>query len=71
MATKPVVNINNAYIEGNLLYGYPENYPEEHCYYPGAVTNTKLIHTSPIVRKEEDYVETERTIYFVKSWRTL
>lgn len=66
--TKPVVNINNAFIENNRLYGITENYPKEHGVYEGCVSNTTLVQTSPIVHKEEDYVETERTIYFVKSW---
>jgi len=69
---KPVVKIHDAFIirgiDREVLRGFPEGYPEEHCGYPGCVTNTKMIQTSTIVSKEDHVVETERTIYAVQSW---
>lgn len=71
---KPVIQIRNAsFIDYPLtyqraLYGIVEDYPEEHMYYPGCVTNGRYITTSAVVNVDGDIVETKRSIYKVLSW---
>ena len=81
-ASKPHVDIYDAYIDRHLrfarlggewehtrhLYGKTYDYPVDHMDFPGCVTPGKEIVTSPIIRHDGDLVETERTIYHVKSW---
>ena len=73
--TKPIVDISDCYIYKNyagqdILTGVPINYPSDHCYYPGAVSNTKRVDTSPVVHRMGDWVETQRTKYRVANWLT-
>lgn len=73
--TKPIVNIYDCYIYKNwtghdILTGIPTNYPSDHCYMPGAVSNTKRVDTSPVIRRIGDLVETQRTKYKVANWLT-
>jgi NADH:ubiquinone oxidoreductase subunit C len=70
---KPVVNIKDCSIVhcfgGDLiLTGIPLDYPEEHQFYSGAVKNNRKIYTSAIVSREDNTVETLRTIYKVQNW---
>jgi hypothetical protein len=71
---KPVVKISQAFIirgiDNEYLFGQPENYPESHQGFPGCVREG-TIRTSPIVSKEDNVIETERTIYAVQSWETI
>lgn len=67
---KPVVDIEQAFVFGGSLWGYPKNYPQEHVH-PEAehgISGVKLIRTSTIVSIQHDLVETLRTIYNVLSW---
>lgn len=72
---KPTVQIRDAFISpgfgGNtVLMGYPVDYPADHMYYTGCVSNNKEITTSAIVARPDDStVETKRTIYKVLNWR--
>lgn len=50
------------------LWGTVLDYPDEHQCYEGAVTNSKPVITSPVVKVCGQYVETQRTIYFVQNW---
>lgn len=73
--TKPIVNISDCYIYKNwagqdILTGIPSDYPEAHCYRPGAVTNTKRVYTSPVLHRIDNLVETKRTVYKVSNWLT-
>lgn len=73
---KPVVQIKNAFIVfkdeaceiPNFLVGFPLDYPEEHMESPGDISGKKFIRTSSIVRRGENFVETERTLYKVLNW---
>ena len=69
MKTKPTVHIKNASIINNRLTGIVVDYPEDHHYYPGCVTNGQEVITSAIVSSDgENQIETQRTIYIVDSW---
>lgn len=46
----------------------PEDYPSEHMGEAGCITNGNRIFTTCIVSKDGYTVETERTVYRVKSW---
>lgn len=66
---KPTVNISNAFIIGDHLYGTVHNYPENHMVRPGCVSNNKgTVRTSKILYKKGNIVETQRTIYNVLNW---
>lgn len=73
---KPIVQMQKAVVReiagSGVLMGYPVDYPEEHCAFPGAVSNMKEIVTTPIVAidPEESIVETYRTRYKILSLDT-
>lgn len=74
--TKPTVQIKDAKILDHdcygscapILYGTPIDYPDEHQYRQGALTNGFPIYTTKIVHQDGDIVETHRTIYKVLNW---
>ena len=71
--TKPTVQITDCYLEGHpsgcqILSGIPQDYPDEHQGYPGALRNGHRVWTSAVVSVEGDTVETLRTIYKVQNW---
>lgn len=71
---KPVIHIRNAgfidypFTHQRVLRGIVEDYPEDHMYYPGCVTNGGYVTTSAVVSVDGDTVETKRSIYKVLSW---
>lgn len=66
--SKPIVDIQDAFVCGPSLWGYPVNYPQSHVPDGHRVTNGKMIRTSTIIKVQGDIVETERTIYNVLNW---
>ena len=71
--TKPTVQITDCYLEDHpsgcqILSGIPQDYPDEHQGYPGALRNGHRVWTSAVVSVEGDTVETLRTIYKVQNW---
>lgn len=65
---KPTVDIEDCFLLGDRLYGFPLNYPDNHQGFPGAVSGSKYVVTSPIISRDGNHVETERTIYNVINW---
>lgn len=65
---KPIVKIQDAYLQAGRLWGIVQDYPDEHMIYPQCVTNGRLITTSPVEKYFEDRVEIQRTIYEIVNW---
>ena len=71
--TKPTVQIKDCYFEQTIdgkkiLSGIVLDYPDEHQWYPGCLTNGRRVRTSLVVSENGDTVETQRTIYKVQNW---
>lgn len=62
MNLKPLVEIKDAHIVGDRLYGVPVNHPSPY------VSNTTVVVTSPIIKNDGENVETQNTMYEVLNW---
>lgn len=67
-SVKPIVSIKDARIapkwgpgSSDVLWGVPLNHPRKDL-------NNEIIHSSSIVHRDKDVIETRNTIYVVKNW---
>jgi len=72
---KPTVQIKDCYLEPHIsgcqiLSGVVLDYPDEHQFYSGCLTNGNRVWTSKVVSVDGNTVETLRTIYKVQNWIT-